>query len=107
MAPPVHYIDEGDHGESKLELLKNQVQSFDKDKLVEFISQLETMWCLNCKGDRWIPITNGFKQFYSPEDLDASGFPRELDIERVIDQHRRKQTALKEMFHRADFLGIS
>jgi hypothetical protein len=107
MAPPVHYIDEGDHGESKLELLKNQVQSFDKDKLVEFISQLETMWCLNCKGDRWIPITNGFKQFYSPEDLDASGFPRELDIERVIDQHRRKQTALKEMFHRAAFLGIS
>lgn len=107
MAPPVHYIDEGDHGESKLELLKNQVQSFDKDKLVEFISQLETIWCLNCKGDRWIPITNGFKQFYSPEDLDASGFPRELDIERVIDQHRRKQTALKEMFHRAAFLGIS
>jgi hypothetical protein len=107
MTAPVHYIDEGDHGESKLELLKNQVQNFDKDKLVEFISQLETVWCLNCKGDRWIPITNGFKQFYSPDDLDSSGFPRELDIERVIDQHRRKQTALKEMFHRAVFLGIS
>ena len=104
---PVHYIDEGDHGDSKLELLKNQVQGFDKEKLVEFISQLETIWCLNCKGDRWIPITNGFKQFYSPDDLDASGFPRDLDIERVIDQHRRKQTALKEMFHRASFLGIS
>ena len=107
MSTPVHYIDEGDHGESRLELLKNQVQSFDKDKLVEFISQLETSWCLNCKGDRWIPITNGFKQFYSAGDLDSSGFPRELDMERVMDQHRRKTRALGEMFHRAASLGVS
>ena len=107
MSTPVHYIDEGDHGESRLELLKNQVQSFDKEKLVEFISQLETSWCLNCKGDRWIPITNGFKQFYSAGDLDSSGFPRELDMERVMDQHRRKTRALGEMFHRAASLGVS
>jgi hypothetical protein len=107
MTSPVHYIDEGDHGESRLELLKNQVQGFDKEKLVEFISQLETSWCLNCKGDRWIPITNGFKQFYSAGDLDSSGFPRELDMERVMDQHRRKTRALGEMFHRAASLGVS
>jgi hypothetical protein len=108
MATPVHYLSPTDnHDESRLELLKNQVQSFDKDKLIEFISQLETSWCLNCKGDRWIPITNGFKQFYSADDLDSSGFPRDLDMERVIDQHRRKTRALGEMFHRAASLGIS
>ena len=106
--PGVHYLDPTDnHDESRLELLKNQVQNFTKEQLTAFILQLETSWCLNCKGDRWIPITNGFKQFYRPEDLDSSGFPRDLDIERVIDQHNRKQTALKEMFHRAASLDIA
>ena len=108
MATPVHYIEQnGNHDESRLELLKNQVQTFDKEKLTEFISQLETSWCLNCKGDRWIPITNGFKQFYSIDELDSCGLPRELDMERVGDQHRRKQRALCEMFHRAVSLGIA
>jgi hypothetical protein len=108
MASSVHYIEQdGNHDESRLELLKNQVQNFDREKLIEFISQLETSWCLNCKGDRWIPITNGFKQFYSADDLDTCGLPRELDMERVGDQHRRKQRALGEMFHRSVALGIA
>jgi hypothetical protein len=108
MANAVHYIDQdGNHDESRLELLKNQVQSFDKDKLVEFIAQLETKWCLNCKDDRWIPLTGGFKQFYRPEDLDSSGFPRDLELERVMDQHRRKTKTLSEMYHHSVLLGIS
>ena len=108
MTNPVHYLSPTDNqDESRLELLKTQVQGFDKDSLVQCISQLETMWCLNCKGDRWIPITNGFKQFYSEGDLDSCGLPKELDMERVIDQHRRKQRALCEMFHRAKSLGVA
>jgi len=106
--PEVHYlIPEENRDESRMELLKSQVQSFDKAQLVTFISQLETSWCLNCKGDRWIPITNGFKQFYNEAELDSCGLPRELDIERVSDQHRRKQRALGEMYHRAVALEIA
>jgi hypothetical protein len=106
--PEVHYlIPEENRDESRMELLKSQVQSFDKAQLVTFISQLENSWCLNCKGDRWIPITNGFKQFYNEAELDSCGLPRELDIERVSDQHRRKQRALGEMYHRAVALEIA
>ena len=104
----VHYLTpEENHDESRMELLKSQVQGFDKSQLITFISQLETSWCLNCKGDRWIPLTNGFAQFYGPAELDTSGLPRELDIERVYDQHRRKQRALGEMLHRAVALEIA
>lgn len=106
--PEVHYlIPEENRDESRMELLKSQVQSFDKSQLITLISQLETSWCLNCKGDRWIPITNGFKQFYNEAELDSCGLPRDLDIERVSDQHRRKQRALGEMYHRAVALEIA
>lgn len=104
----VHYLTpEENHDESRMELLKSQVQGFDKSQLVQFISQLESSWCLDCKGDRWIPITNGFKQFYNETELDSCGLPRELDIERVSDQHRRKQRALGEMYHRAVALEVA
>jgi hypothetical protein len=104
----VHYLKPDDnHDEARLELLKSQVQSLNKDQLLTFISQLETSWCLDCKGDRWIPITNGFKQFYNEAELDSCGLPRELDIERVSDQHRRKQRALGEMYHRAVALEVA
>ena len=104
----VHYLMPDDNNdEARLELLKSQVQNLNKEQLLTFISQLETSWCLNCKGDRWIPITNGFKQFYNEAELDSCGLPRELDIERVYDQHRRKQRALGEMYHRAVALEIA
>ena len=104
----VHYLKpDEDHSEARFELLKSQVQNLDEPKLLEFISQLETSWCLNCKGDRWIPITNGFKQFYSETELDSVGLPRELDMERVSDQHKRKQRALGEMYHRAVALEVA
>ena len=103
-----HYLNPSDNNdESKLELLKNQVQTFDKDKLITFIGQLETLWCLSCKGDRWVPLTNGFKQFYRPYELDESGFPRDLDMERVTDQNNRKIKTLSEMYHRAVVLDIA
>jgi len=103
-----HYLIPTDNNdESKIELLKNQVQTFDKDNLITFIGQLEAVWCLDCKGDRWIPMTNGFKQFYRPEELDNSGFPRELDMERVTDQNNRKLKTLSEMYHRAVQLDVA
>jgi len=107
-ASTVHYLNPTDnHDETQLELLKNQVQNFNKEQLVTFIGQLETSWRLNCKSDRWVPITNCFNQFYRGDELDESGLPRDLDMERVGDMHRRKQRALGEMYHRAVALGIS
>ena len=108
MADSVHYLaPDVNVDEARLELLRSQVQSLDEEKLLEFIGQLETAWCLNRKGDPWIPITNGFKQFYAPDELTPQGLPRDLDMEKVSDQHKRKQRALGEMYHRAVALEMA
>ena len=103
----VHFIDqEGNENEARLEILKNQVQDLDSTQLNTFITQLEKSWRLDCKGDPWVPLTNGFKQFYQDTDLDDNGLPRDVDIERVTEQNRRKQRVLGELYHRSVALGI-
>lgn len=103
----VHYLSEdSDTSATRLEILKSQVQSLDADQLLTYISQLESQWNLDRVGDPWIPLTNGFKQFYSADQLDQSGLPRELDISRVADQHRRKRNVLGQMYHRARAIDV-
>ena len=103
----VHFIDQdNNHNETRLEILKSQVQNLNTDQILTYVTQLEEQWRLNHKGDRWVPLTNGFKQFYNAEELDESGLPKELDIERISEQHRRKQRVLGELYHRSVALGI-
>ena len=92
--------------ESKLEVLKNQVQNLSAEEVTTYISQLEQQWRLNCAGDPWIPITNGFNQFFSPHELDEHGLPKEFDVERLNEQHKRKLRVLGELYHRSIALGI-
>lgn len=104
----VHYLSEdSDTSATRLEILKSQVQSLDAEQLLTYISQLESQWNLDRVGDPWIPLTNGFKQFYSPEQLNPSGLPLDLDIGRVADQHRRKRNVLGQMYHRARAISVS
>ena len=103
----VHYLSEdSDTSATRLEILKSQVQSLDAEQLLTYISQLESQWNLDRVGDPWIPLTNGFKQFYSPEQLNPSGLPLDLDIGRVADQHRRKRNVLGQMYHRARAINV-
>ena len=64
-----------DNNESRLELLKSEVQNYTEDQLLTCIIQLEKKWRLDCVGDPWVPLTNGFKQFYSEDQLTESGLP--------------------------------
>ena len=103
----VHFIgQENDHNETRLEMLKSQVQNLNTDQMLTYITQLEAQWRLDQKGDRWVPLTNGFKQFYNDQELDETGLPKELDVERISEQHRRKQRVLGELYHRSVALGI-
>lgn len=92
--------------ESKLEGLKSQVQNLNHEELLTYTTQLEKKWCLDCKNDPYIPITNSFKQFFREDELDDNGLPKTLDIERVSEQHRRKLCVLGELFHRSVALNI-
>lgn len=103
----VHYLSEdSDTSATRLEILKSQVQSLDAEQLLTYISQLESQWNLDRVGDPWIPLTNGFKQFYNAEQLSPNGLPMDLDISRVADQHRRKRNVLGQMYHRARSIDI-
>ena len=103
----VHFInEETDQNETRLEMLKSDVQNLSADQLMTFITQLEEHWRLNCKGDRLVPLTNGFKQYYHESELCSDGLPKEFDIECISEQHRRKQRVLGELYHRSVALGI-
>ena len=103
----VHFIEQDNNeNETRLEILKTQVQNLSSDDIKTYITQLETQWCLNCIGDVWIPLTNGFKQFYQDDQLDEHGLPRDVDIERIVEQNKRKQRVLGELYHRSVALNI-
>ena len=103
----VHFIEQDNNeNETRLEILKTQVQNLSSDDIKTYITQLETQWCLNCIGDAWIPLTNGFKQFYQDDQLDEHGLPRDVDIERIVEQNKRKQRVLGELYHRSVALNI-
>ena len=103
----VHYIHpESDQNESRLEILKSQVQGLTSEQLLTFITQLEKQWRLDCQGDPWIPLTNCFKQFYSETELNEVGLPKDLNAERIYEQNKRKQRVLGELYHRAVALNI-
>ena len=95
-----------DNNESRLELLKSEVQNYTEDQLLTCIIQLEKKWRLDCVGDPWVPLTNGFKQFYSEDQLTESGLPKELDIERISDKHRSRQQILGSIYHKSVALGL-
>ena len=109
-AESVHFLTPGDAeqniNEVRLELNRAQVQEFDGEQLLTYITQLETAWSLNKRNDPWIPFRSSFNQFFGPEDLNEEGLPRDLDIEKVFDKNQRRTRVLGEMLHRAKALDI-
>ena len=102
-----YFNEQTNDNETLLEKIRDNIQNSDAEQILTYITHLEEQWCLNCQGDRMVPLTNGFKRYYSEDQLDASGLPVELDIECVCEKHRRTQTFLGQMYHRAKSLEIS
>ena len=105
----IHFIDETNTNKHNclIELLSNKIQSYDPEEILTCITEFEEKWCLNRQGDRMIPLINGFKQFYSADQLTAGGLPLELNIDCVAEKNRREQHFLSELYHRAKTLEIS
>jgi len=93
--------------DSRLELLKEQVNELTEEQLLDNIVEWEERWCLNMKGDRNIPLTLGFRQFFTEDQMSQDGLPTHIDLETVFEQHRRKQTGWSGLYHRAETLEIS
>jgi len=89
-----------------MEVLRSEVSSLTPDRLEIFIGQLEEKMGLTCKGDRFAPLTNGFRQFFREDELDANGMPQNVDLDRIQEQKRRLVNLFSELYHRSSDLGI-
>jgi hypothetical protein len=92
--------------EIRMEVLRSEVSSLPADRLETFIGQLEEKMGLTCKGDRFAPLTNGFRQFFRDEELDTNGMPHNVDLERILEQKRRLVNLFSELYHRSSELGL-
>lgn len=103
----VHFIEqENNENETRQEILKGQVQSLTPEQMSLHLGQIERKWSLDCKDDPWIPITNGFKIFYTEDQLDENGLPRDLDMDKVNRDYKNKKNHLGDLYHRSGALGI-
>jgi hypothetical protein len=89
-----------------MEVLRSEVSSLTPERLEHFIGQLEEKMGLTCKGDRFAPLTNGFRQFFRTDELDPSGMPQNVDLDRIQEQKRRLVNLFSELYHRSSELGI-
>ncbi len=92
--------------EIRMEVLRSEVSTITPERLESFIGQLEEKMGLTCKGDRFAPLTNGFRQFFRDDELDLNGMPQNVDLDRIQEQKRRLVTLFSELYHRSSELGI-
>ena len=92
--------------EIRMEVLRSEVSSLPADRLETFIGQLEEKMGLTCKGDRFAPLTNGFRQFFRDDELDTNGMPHNVDLDRILEQKRRLVNLFSELYHRSSELGL-
>lgn len=109
----VHIIEReqapGHDHEIRMEVLRSEVNSLTPDRLELFIGQLEEKMGLACpKGDRFSPLTNGFRQFFRDDEKDTNGMPdpQRVDLDRILEQKRRLVNLFSELYHRSSELGI-
>ena len=104
----VHYINsDANPIESNMEILKTQIQNADSTQIIDLIEHLESEWCLDKKGDTHLPFKIGFEQFCRRDEMDASGVPLSVDVDRVSAQYRRQVDMLGQIYHRSFALNIS
>lgn len=106
----VHVIEKDvppEHGHSiEMEILKSEVNQLDEVSINAFLSKLEVQIGLTSRGDSFVPLTNPFRQFFREDELDTSGLPSKVDLDRVVEQKRRLIHLFSELYHRSNELDI-
>ena len=99
----VHTIDrttpEKNH-EIRMELHHSDVMNMNAEDLNNFVTDLEDHMCLNEKGDKYLPWTNGFRIFgYSDGNI------KNVNPDTLADLRRRFISICSDMYHHAGQLG--
>jgi NOL1/NOP2/fmu family ribosome biogenesis protein len=96
-----------EHGHDiEMEILRSEVNQLDEKSINIFLTKLETQMGLASRGDSFVPLTNPFRQFFREDELDTTGLPCNVDLDRVIEQKRRLVNLFSELYHRSTEIGI-
>jgi hypothetical protein len=96
-----------EHGHNiEMEILRSEVNQLDEQNINLFLTKLETQMGLASRGDSFVPLTNPFRQFFREDELDTTGLPCNVDLNRVIEQKRRLVNLFSELYHRSTEIGI-
>lgn len=106
MAETIYLNNEADRNMNNDIMWSQQIQSLNIEELMTFLTQLETMWKINEKNDKYVSFHLGYERFFNKAQLESDGVPKVIDIENVACQQVRMKNRLGELFHKANDLGI-
>lgn len=103
-----HFIDDqANRDEANSAMWSNQIQTFDKEHLMDLLIRLENAWKINERDNAYVSHRIGYENFFSRDEIGEDGYPKgTVDIERICGMYTRMRDRLCEMYHRADTLGI-
>lgn len=103
-----HFIDDqANRDEANSAMWSNQIQTFDKEQLMDLLIRLEHAWKVNDRQSSYVAMRIGYNNFFSREEIGEDGFPRgAVDIERISGMYIRMRDRLCDLYHRADTLEM-
>ena len=103
-----HFIDDqANRDEANSAMWSNQIQTFDKEQLMDLLIRLEQAWKINDRESGYVGQRIGYVNFFSEEEIGEDGYPRgAVDIERKCTMYIRMRDRLCDMYHRADTLKL-
>ena len=103
-----HFIDDQvNRDEANSAMWSNQIQTFDKEQLMDLLIRLEHAWKVNDRENGYVAQQLGYENFFSREEIGEDGYPRgAVDIERICGMYIRMRDRLCDMYHRSDTLGL-
>ena len=84
----------------------NQIQTYEREEVTNFLKQLESMWKINERDNEYLSFRLGYDNFFNLDELNEDGIPKSTDIERISAKYMRMRDRLCELYHRADSLNM-
>ena len=103
-----HFIDDqANKDDANSAMWSNQIQTFDKEQLMDLLIRLERAWKVNDRESSYVAQRLGYDNFFSKDEIGEDGYPRgAVDIERKCCMYKRMVDRVCDVYHRADTLGI-
>tara|TARA_B100001175_G_scaffold72915_1_gene60626 strand:- start:4972 stop:6954 length:1983 start_codon:yes stop_codon:yes gene_type:complete len=107
MSEATHFLSESaDRDGANDAMWTNQIQTYEREEVTNFLKQLESMWKINERDNEYLSFRLGYDNFFNLDELNEDGIPKSTDIERISAKYMRMRDRLCELYHRADSLNM-